>query len=73
MGTAGFGAELEHSLPILVGGFRPDGFGRDDGLGVACSEGFVVEAACVAVELASSATVGVDAVSTVAASGGTVS
>lgn len=32
IGTAGFGAELEHSLPILVGGFSPDGLGRDEGL-----------------------------------------
>lgn len=32
MGTAGLGAELEHNRPILLGGFRPDGFGRDDGL-----------------------------------------
>lgn len=31
IGTAGFGVEFEHSLPILVGGFSPDGFGSDDG------------------------------------------
>lgn len=43
MGTAGLGAELEHSLPILVGGLRPDGLGRDDGL--TGSEGFGVEEA----------------------------
>lgn len=75
MGTAGLGAELEHSLPILVGGFRPDGFGRDDGLGVACSEGFVEEIADVAVVLESSTAVGVDpgAVVTAAASGSMVS
>lgn len=38
IGTAGFGAELEQSLPILVGGFKPDGFGKDDGL---AESGFV--------------------------------
>lgn len=32
MGTAGFGAALEHSLPILFGGLRPDGLGKEDGL-----------------------------------------
>lgn len=32
MGTAGLGAELEQSRPILEGGFKPDGLGRDDGL-----------------------------------------
>lgn len=32
MGTAGLGAELEHNRPILLGSFRPDGFGRDEGL-----------------------------------------
>lgn len=73
MGTAGFGAELEHSLPILVGGFRPDGFGRDDGLGVACSEGFVGVSGVA--ETLDSSVVGVDAVAvgTASASGGTVS
>lgn len=76
MGTAGFGAELEHNLPILVGGFRPEGFGRDDGLGVAaCSGGFMEEAAGVAVVLEASAAVGVNVVAVfgAAASGGTVS
>lgn len=67
MGTAGFGVELEHSLPILVGGFRPDGFGRDDGLGVACSEGLVEGTAVAAEVLESSATRGVDAVADVTA------
>lgn len=43
MGTAGFGAELEHNLPILDGGLRPDGLGRDEGL--MASAGFGVEAA----------------------------
>lgn len=32
MGTAGFGAELEHRRPILEGGFKPDGLGNEDGL-----------------------------------------
>lgn len=32
MGTAGFGAELEHSLPILVGGLSPEGFVKVVGL-----------------------------------------
>lgn len=31
IGTAGFGAALEQSLPILLGGFNPDGLGRDEG------------------------------------------
>lgn len=31
MGTAGLGAELEHSLPILLGGLRPDGLGSEEG------------------------------------------
>lgn len=73
MGTAGFGAELEHSRPIFVGGFRPDGFGRDEGLGIACSEDFLEEAGGVAVLVGSSATVGVVDVATAAASSGTVS
>lgn len=76
MGTAGFGAALEHSLPILVGGFRPEGFGRDDGLGVApCSGGFVEKAPGVVVVLEASAVVGlnVDAVTGAVASGGMVS
>lgn len=32
MGTAGFGAALAQSLPILLGGFSPDGLGSDEGL-----------------------------------------
>lgn len=32
MGTAGLGAELEQSRPILEGGFKPDGLGKEDGL-----------------------------------------
>lgn len=72
MGTAGFGAELEHSRPIFVGGFRPDGFGSDEGLGIACSEDFREEDAGVVALLESSATVGVVGVA-IAASGGTVS
>lgn len=32
MGTAGLGAELEQSRPILEGGFKPDGLGKDVGL-----------------------------------------
>lgn len=32
IGTAGFGVELEQSLPILDGGFKPEGFGKADGL-----------------------------------------
>lgn len=73
MGTAGLGAALEHSLPILLGGFRPDGLGRDDGLGVACSVGFVEDAAGVNVVLDSSTTVGVDAVAIATGSGNMVS
>lgn len=32
MGTAGLGAELEQSRPILEGGFKPDGLGKEVGL-----------------------------------------
>lgn len=32
IGTAGLGAVLEQSLPILEGGFIPEGLGRADGL-----------------------------------------
>lgn len=34
MGTAGFGAELEHNLPIFVGGLSPEGLTSVDGLGI---------------------------------------
>lgn len=32
MGTAGLGALFEHSLPIFVGGFNPEGLGKAEGL-----------------------------------------
>lgn len=51
MGTAGFGALLEHSLPIFVGGFRPDGFANVVGRKI--SDFGVLEGALLIVDAAS--------------------
>lgn len=50
MGTAGFGAALEQSRPILLGGFNPDGLGSDEGL---IASDFLTDAVVLVTEAAS--------------------
>lgn len=38
MGTAGLGELFEHSLPIFIGGFNPEGLGKAEGLNGGASD-----------------------------------